>query len=84
MRFEVGQLVRLTGKSLKGKNRVREHGSLWKVLDCSRQVQCLNLRAGILVCPVTTLDSASRWIEVDGDRDFEVTVEVFHRCENVS
>lgn len=53
--------VKLKGKSLKGKNRIREHGEIWDVLVIDREML------------LESLDKKDkRWVEQEDDKDFEI------------
>jgi len=72
-----GRLLTLVGRTLKGKNKIREAGSdEWVVLQVESSVMCLKGNAGLLVAPVTgagdILRNKARWICADNDLDFEV------------
>lgn len=59
--------VTLKGKSLKGKNRVREHGSIWQVEkeQLFRGSHALLLSAG----------TDQRWVLLENDPDFEIVMD---------
>lgn len=68
--------VRLEGKTLKGKNRVREHGELWDVLYIKPYkgklaYYCESLGNTFKLGETRVKDS--RWVECDDDPDFKVT-----------
>ena len=68
--------VRLEGKSLKGKNRVREHGELWDVLYVKPfkgklSYYCQSLADTFKLGNTKVKDA--RWVECDNDPDFKVT-----------
>jgi hypothetical protein len=67
--------VTLSGKSMKGKNRVREHGSVW-VIHAEVERVLFNSEPGpwLFVSPVGKAfqDKSSRWIHADNDQDFNV------------
>jgi hypothetical protein len=59
----------LRGKTLKGKNRVREHGPIWLEAEAHPVVD-----VGRRVFVVAATDSLeARWIDPLNDRDFHVT-----------
>ena len=64
--------MRLTGKTQKGKNRIREHGDLWVLLK-TRDSVLFDTKPGqwFLIAPCNN-GSASRWIHSINDRDFEI------------
>lgn len=62
-------MIKLVGKSLKGKNRIREHGELWEILEKRDFVMCLN-GPGLSIKSAKTGDI--RWISVTDDGDFMI------------
>ena len=80
IQIKPGTFLRLFGKSQKGKNRVREWGSQWRVDRISETVQFSNDRGPwAMVSPLEGLNAksaevGSRWINLFHDRDFEVEV----------
>jgi len=65
------ELVRLKGKTLKGKNRVQEKGEIWKVIQKSEGTQWVK-RGELLVQPVDNDWQYARWVDPDGDEHFTV------------
>jgi hypothetical protein len=61
--------MKLKGISLKGKNRIREHGDTWDVVEDSNNVPCLNNRPGFLI---KSPDGDLRWIAKQDDDNFEI------------
>ena len=74
IRYAKGDVIVLRGKTLKGKNRVREHGERWVVREVDHSVLSPNL--GLLVRPEgsNNPDAYSRWVRTvgNGDPDFEI------------
>jgi len=78
----LGKIVKLSGTTQKGKNRVREHGDRWTVLAETDRVLFAPSTPGpwLFVTPnpagpgLGQDDKASRWIRANGDTDFAVTV----------
>lgn len=65
--MQVGSLISVRGKSLKGKNRVSEHGSVWKI----RKVWGTHI-----LVESTNGKEYLRWIDGPEDKDFAITGEV--------
>ena len=65
------KILRLKGISNHGKNRVREHGELWKVTEHSSKTHVMRLNE-IFIESLETGDS--RWVNPSEDRNFEVEV----------
>lgn len=63
----IGSLITVEGKSQKGKNRIREHGRVWKI----RKVWGTHL-----LLESTNGDEYLRWVDGPHDEDFAVTGEV--------
>lgn len=72
----LGKQIHLAGISLKGKNRVREHGERWTVHAETDRVLFAPNRPGpwLFIVPIgrNTNDKAGRWILASGDTDFKV------------
>jgi len=63
----------LSGKTQKGKNRIRENGVLWRQLCGPKACQCLDNERGVLVHPLNRFDNdGDRWIAFPVDRDFDI------------
>lgn len=63
----------LEGKSRKGKNRIREHGSEWELRRSSEAAQCLDGCPGWFIFPTNGQLEDSRWIRQHDDPDFIAT-----------
>ena len=61
--FEIGWLVKVDWLSTKGKNRINEHGSVWKVKSISPNSILLESTDG---------EDYLRWFSFDDDRDFAI------------
>lgn len=74
--------VRLEGITLKGKNKVRQHGEIWNILETRTRVECLGGKIGFLVeslCNTFRVGNGKfnkdkRWVAIQGDVDFKVEV----------
>jgi hypothetical protein len=74
--------VILEGITLKGKNKIRQHGSTWTVLEIRTRVECLGGKIGYyLESLADTLKLGKekqkdrRWVAVQDDEDFKVTLQ---------
>lgn len=67
------QAIKLTGKTQKGKNRVRELGSDWEIVAGPAPVICLQNKPGLLIQPKNNSVKA-RWIFAENDPDFSWTI----------
>lgn len=63
--------LRLSGKTQKGKNRIRELGPLWKVREHRDGVPCIGGGRGIAIEPLSD-PSKWRWISEGNDPDFDI------------
>ncbi len=61
-------IVKLTGISKKGRERVKQHGDLWRVKQIRHEVVCLNNEAGMLVESLMSDDT--RWVKITDDPNF--------------
>jgi len=71
-----GEILRLKGKSRKGKNRVKENGDDWVILEAVSSVSALKGQPGFLIAPVADLiegydRNKMRWMHQQNDPDFE-------------
>jgi len=63
-------LVRLTGKSKHGKNRIQQHGSTWVVVQRGRFAG----RAAFMVASIGNTDRGrrdGRWVQIRDDKEFD-------------
>ena len=65
--------VIIKGKTLKGKNKIREAGTdEWVVIDESETVQFSSEKNWIHILPNAKPKKLSRWIQLNNDKNFEV------------
>ena len=70
--MKVGDILVLTGKTKHGKNRVREQGSLWKVLNIKGAMSKGPWPTGTSIAELETIDGKFwRIVSVSGDTDFD-------------
>jgi hypothetical protein len=62
-------VIRLNPVTKKGKQLVKEHGNLWRIIRHQKSVPCLNNSSGIFIEAVDTL--YQRWIQDDGSPHFQ-------------
>ena len=60
-------IIILKGKTLHGKNRVREHGERWRKLNATSP-----LRKGEIAIESLKTGGGARWVHPTNDPDFEV------------
>jgi len=63
MSLKIGDLVKVLGRSQLGKNRIAEHGAVWKVVKIWKNDILLNSTDG---------EDYGRWVKGDDDSDFEL------------
>ncbi len=72
----LGKKIRLKGLSMKGKNRIREHGDDWIVLAETHTVLFAPTKLGpwLFAAPIGKDQNhkSSRWLHATEDLDFEV------------
>lgn len=68
--MKIGEKISLSGKTLKGKNRIREHGSDWTVVQVVDKV-AFSPKLGPWLM-VTAEDGHGRWVNSMDDTDFIV------------
>jgi len=66
--------VVVSGKNLKGKNRIREHGQIWAVLEVRDKVLFDNNPGPwLLIAPIDKINgNHSRWIHQSFDTDMMI------------
>ena len=63
----------IEGKTLKGKNKIREAGTdKWAVINESETVQFSSEKNWIHIQPNAKPKKLSRWIQLNNDKNFEV------------
>ena len=62
-------IVKVKGKSSKGKNRVNEHGDQWEVIRTDKAL-CCGDEISHFAASVNT--GYTRWFALENDRDFEI------------
>lgn len=72
----VNDKVILKGKTQKGKNRVRENGSIWVITKIHKGMTGFSNKTSIWLqlMPEKTGDAGIRWVDSKDDKDFDVTV----------
>jgi len=68
-------LIRMNGKTQKGKNRVREHGEIWVVLrEADRVIFDSSTGPWAFIAPrgLGRESNGSRWVNLRWDRDFQI------------
>lgn len=65
-------LTKLTGKSLKGKNRVRERGEIWEVLRVTDKVLFSAEPGPWLLLQSTDAKKSLQWVHSTADQDFDL------------
>ena len=66
----VGDIVKLFGKTRHGKNRIRENGDMWEVIQVDGQDSSI-LPTKVCVAPLSGSGNW-RWIDLVDDRDMEI------------
>ena len=70
--MKVGDILILSGKTKHGKNRVREQGTLWKVVRFAPALRGTKWPPGTEIVEIETVDGQHwRLIATAGDTDFD-------------
>ncbi len=76
MTMHVGDLVRLSGVSRHGKNRIRENGDMWRVLNVKDNSICVR--------PVLLERRENwRWVDLSNDEHMEIVSSDLNEPEHV-
>ena len=60
----IGDIIKLSGLSRHGKNRVRQFGEKWVVISEPERMICFNNEIGIQVAPIT-IDNTTNELTID-------------------
>ena len=70
MKFFAGDIIKLSGKTRHGKNRIRENGDMWEVITVDGGESSV---LPTKVCAVPLSGSGNwRWIDLVDDRDMVI------------
>ena len=69
-KFFVGDIVKLFGKTRHGKNRIRENGDMWEVIQVDGQDSSV-LPTKVCAAPLSGSGNW-RWIDLVDDRDMKI------------
>ena len=83
MKFFAGDIIKLSGKTRHGKNRIRENGDLWKVINTDGQDSSV-LSTKICVIPIDMERRENwRWIDIPEDEHMEIVATDLEEPEHV-
>lgn len=72
----LGKNIQLKGLSPRGKNRIRENGSVWQVLAETDKILFSPEKPGpwLFIAPPgkTAMDKSGRWVHLTDDPDFSI------------
>lgn len=71
------RLIKLTAKTHKGKNRIKENGNIWEVIHEGIMLNHVMVNIpgdndSMFICPVDN-ELNARWIKIENDPNFEWT-----------
>jgi len=78
--FNINSTIKLVGKTQKGKNRVRELGELWRIVEVTNEVLFSSVKFNWAKIEPIALDNnirqsnTIRWIHLIDDKDFGVSL----------
>ena len=70
--MKLGDKIILKGKSLKGKNRIGQHGKEWTVIVITPVRVLVKSADKTFKMPDGTWATDARWLDLPTDRDFEI------------
>ena len=83
MKLFAGDINKLSGKTRHGKNRIRENGDMWKVINTDGQDSSV-LSTKICVIPVDMERRENwRWIDIPEDEHMEIVATDLEEPEHV-
>ena len=72
MKVFVGNLMKLSGKTRHGKNRIRENGEMWRVIQVDGQDSSI-MSTKVCVMPVDLERRENwRWVDLPSDEHMEI------------
>ena len=72
MKVFVGNLMKLSGKTRHGKNRIRENGEMWRVIQVDGQDSSI-MSTKVCVRPVDLERRENwRWVDLPSDEHMEI------------
>ncbi len=66
------KILRLTGKTGHGKNRVNEHGDLWNVLEQREHISFPTKSVGPFAMVESLITGNARWVGLTSDENFDI------------
>ena len=69
--FSIDQIIKVQGKSSRGKNRIIEHGNTWRVKNKFKKDSLPWVEEDSLLLESTKDGTTSRWMKVIKDNDFK-------------
>ena len=72
MKFFAGDIIKLSGKSRHGKNRIRENGDLWEVTNLDGQDSSILSTKACVVPIKESRRSEWRWLDLPSDEHMEI------------
>lgn len=67
--MNIGQTIKVRGLSQKGKNRIREHGNVWTIIQISETVR-FSSDIGPWLLLRSLNGNSIRWMKETNDKDF--------------
>ena len=84
MKLFEGDIIKLSGKTRHGKNRIRENGELWRVGTVDGADSSI-LTTKVCVHPVNPLRTEEwRWVDIPNDEHMEIVVTDLEEPEHVT
>ena len=72
MKFFAGDVIKLSGKTRHGKNRIRENGDLWEVTNLDGQDSSILSTKACVVPIKESRRSEWRWLDLPSDEHMEI------------
>ena len=72
MKFFAGDIIKLSGKTRHGKNRIRENGDLWEVTNLDGQDSSILSTKACVVPIKESRRSEWRWLDLPSDEHMEI------------
>ena len=70
--FNIDQKIKVQAKSSKGKNRINEHGDIWRVKNKIEKGHFPWIKEDSIMLESLKDGTTARWVNVIEDKDFEL------------
>tara|TARA_Y100000310_G_scaffold302831_1_gene340587 strand:- start:413 stop:643 length:231 start_codon:yes stop_codon:yes gene_type:complete len=70
--FNIDQMIKVQGKSLKGKTRITEHGDVWRIKSKLKKGQIPWIKEDSILLESLKDGITARWLNLSEDKHFKL------------